>query len=62
MFLNIIIKSLKNKKKVDILNSISKIKKFKSKLNAFINRIFLFKIKKKNNKENDNFEKKERIY
>ena len=53
MFLNIVIKSLKNKRKVDVFNSISKIKKFKSKSNA----IFLLKIKK-SNKKNDNFEKK----
>ena len=53
MFLNIIIKSLKNKRKVDVFDSISKVKRFKSKSNA----IFLLKIKK-NNKENDNFEKK----
>ena len=53
MFLNIIIKSSRNKRKVDVFNSISKIEKFKSKSSV----IFLFKIKK-NNKRNDNFEKK----
>ena len=53
MFLNIIIKFLNNKKKVDAFNSISKIKKFKSKSNI----IFLLKIKN-NNKENNNSEKK----
>ena len=53
MFSNIIIKPLKNKKKVDVFNLISKIKKFKSKSNV----IFLLKIKKDNEK-NDNFEKK----
>ena len=47
------IKSLKNKKKADIFDSISKIKKFKSESNI----IFLLKIKK-NNEKNDNFEKK----
>ena len=52
MFLDIIIKFLKNKRKVDVFNLISKIKKFKSKLNV----IFLLKIKK-NNEKNDNFEK-----
>ena len=54
MFLNIVIKSLKNKKKVDVFDSISKIKRFKSKSSV----IFLSKIEK-NNKENNNFEKKE---
>ena len=53
MFLDIIIKFLKNKNKVDIFNLILKIKRFKSKLNI----IFLSKIKK-NNEKNDNFEKK----
>ena len=53
MFSNIIIKPLRNKKKVDIFNLISKIKRFKSKSNI----IFLSKIKK-SNKKNDNFEKK----
>ena len=53
MFLNIMIKFSRNKRKVDIFNLISKIKRFKSKLNV----IFLFKIKK-NNKRNNNFEKK----
>ena len=53
MFLNIMIKSLKNKRKVDVFNLILKVKRFKSKSNI----IFLLKIKK-NNKRNDNFEKK----
>ena len=53
MFSNIIIKSLRNKKKVDIFNSISKIKRFKSKSNV----IFLSKITK-SNEENNNSEKK----
>ena len=53
MFLNIIIKSLKNKNKIDVFDLISKVKRFKSKSNI----IFLFKIKK-NNEKNDNSEKK----
>ena len=53
MFSNIMIKSLRNKRKVDIFNLISKIKRFKSKSNV----IFLLKIKK-NNEKNNNFEKK----
>ena len=47
MFLNIIIKSLKNKRKVDVFNLILKVKRFKLKSNI----IFLLKIKK-NNKRN----------
>ena len=54
MFLNIIIKSLKNKKKINVFNSILKIKRFKSKSNALINRIFLFKINKKSNEKSEN--------
>ena len=54
MFSNIMIKSSRNKRKIDIFDLISKIKKFKSKLNI----IFLFKIKE-NNEKNNNFEKKE---
>ena len=53
MFSNIIIKFLRNKKKVDVFDLILKIKRFKSKSNA----IFLLKIKK-NNEENDSFKKK----
>ena len=53
MFSNIIIKPLKNKRKIDVFDSISKVKRFKSKSNI----IFLSKIEK-NNKKNDNFEKK----
>ena len=53
MFSNIIIRPLKNKIKVNVFDSISKIKRFKSKSNI----IFLLKITK-NNKRNDNFEKK----
>ena len=54
MFSNIMIKFLKKKRKIDIFNSISKIKRFKSKSNALINRIFLFKINKKSNEKSEN--------
>ena len=53
MFSNIVIKSLRNKRKIDVFNLILKIKRFKSKSSV----IFLLKIKK-DNEENDSFEKK----
>ena len=59
MFSNIIIKSLRNKKKIDNFNSISKVKKLKLKSNALMNRTFLFKINKNDNEKSekkDNFD------
>ena len=54
MFSDIVIKSLKNKRKIDIFDLISKIKKFKSKSNTLINRIFLFKINRKDSEKSEN--------